>query len=77
MTGIVNRPVRSHYDEQVVEHVATYAAERGDGDLEKLCDDVLAGHTDVELVFAAISDDDELAADVMYQPWRTREGGES
>ena len=43
-----------------MEHLATYAAGHDNAVLEQLCDDVLAGALDEELVFAAIREDANL-----------------
>lgn len=64
-------------ERELVEHVARYAAERGDSELESLCDSALAGETDEQVVLAAIRDDDELAVWVergLNTGWVTRSG---
>jgi len=63
---------------ELVEHVATYAAERGDTELEQLCDDVLAGLTEESLLIAVVSGDPDLQEAVergRNVGWRSRRGG--
>ncbi|TMQ13043.1 MAG: hypothetical protein E6J90_11340 [Deltaproteobacteria bacterium] len=52
---------RKIWEPELVEHVASYAAERDDAALEQLCNNVLAGALDEALVFAAIREDADLA----------------
>lgn len=62
---------------ELVEHVATYAAERGDTELEQLCDDVLAGLTEESLLLAVVSGDPDLQDAVergRNAGWRSRRG---
>jgi hypothetical protein len=41
-----------------IEHVATKAAELGDTEIEKLCDDALAGATSADIVTCAVHEDE-------------------
>lgn len=62
---------------ELAEHVATYAAERGDTELEQLCDDVLAGLTEEALLLAVVSGDPEVQEAVergRNAGWRSRRG---
>lgn len=65
---------------ELVEHVATWAAEQGPSgrSLEELCDHVLAGRTDEELLLGTILNDPELAEVVergRNLGWRSRHVG--
>ncbi len=48
------------WDPDLVEHVAVFAAERGDIDLAQTCSDVQAGLTDEELLHSIIREDADL-----------------
>lgn len=54
------RVVYTPWHTEVIEHVAVFAAEHGDGELEQLCDDVLAGDTSEELVLSIVDGSTEL-----------------
>ena len=63
------------WERELVEHVATFAAERDNPELESLCDDVLAGVANEQLVFDVIEGDAELALAVergRNLGWRVR-----
>jgi len=67
----VTRPAHG----ELAEHVATYAAERGDTELEQLCDDVLAGLTEESLLLAVVGGDPDLQEAVergRNAGWRSR-----
>lgn len=57
----VPQPIRKLWEPDLVEHVAFYADQHGDTDLESLCNKVLAGKADEEDVFSAIREDSALA----------------
>lgn len=48
------------WDSELVEHVATWAAEQGDTALESLCDEMLAGVTDEDVLLDSIRNDPAL-----------------
>ncbi len=58
--------------DELVEHVAVYAAERGDTGLEDLCDDVLAGDSDRCLVLDIIRNEHALQEWCERRPMRAR-----
>jgi len=57
----VIRGARKVWEPELVEHVAFYAAQHGDPELEQLCDEVLAGITDEEVLFSRIREDPDLS----------------
>lgn len=65
---------------QLIEHIATYAAEHGHCELEDMCDSVLAGDSDEDVVLAVltaargedVTDFDDLPTYVDHRPWQTR-----
>lgn len=68
---------------QLIEHIATYAAERGDDAahvLEDMCDSALAGDTDEDIVLGIlvaargpdVTDYDDLPTYVDREPWASR-----
>ena len=67
---------------QLIEHIATYAAEHGHSALEGLCDSVLAGDTDEDVVLSVlgdargpdVTDFDDLPTYVDRSPWASRTG---
>lgn len=59
-------------DDELVEHVAVYAAERGDNALEDLCDDVLAGDSDRCLVLDIVRNEHALLEWCERRPMRAR-----
>lgn len=59
------------YDAELIEHAAVYAAERGDSELEDLCDLVLAGDEPEETVFGIVRNESDLQ-EWMLRPLRRR-----
>jgi hypothetical protein len=55
----VRTPIRI-WEPELVEHIAVHAAERGDANLESLCDEVLAGETDEDVFMSAVYADQDL-----------------
>lgn len=53
-------PAQPLIDDELIEFVATYAAERGDFALESMCDSVLSGDTSESVLIATVHHDDEL-----------------
>lgn len=49
------------WESELIEHLACHAAEVGDTLLEGLCDSVLAGETDEQVVLSIARSDSELA----------------
>ena len=68
------------WEPELVEHVAFYAAQHGDAELEQLCDEVLAGTTDEEVVLSLFREDPKLsdwcAPDQRYRRRKTDVDGE-
>lgn len=65
------------WEPELVEHVATWAAERGDAPLETTCDEVHAGLTSESVLHAIIREDAELLEYVergRNLGWRSRRG---
>lgn len=52
--------MQSWIDDQMVEHLAIHFAELGDTELERMCDEVLAGQTDDVLLLGIIKHDSSM-----------------
>jgi hypothetical protein len=57
----VIRGAHKVWEPELVEHVAFYAAQGSDTELEQLCDEVLAGITEEEVLFSLIREDPNLS----------------
>ena len=58
---------------ELVEHIATYAAQNGETDLEQTCDEVLAGLTDEDVLLGIVAEDAALM-EWTERRYLTREG---
>lgn len=51
---------RKVWESELIEHIATYAAQNGDTDLEQTCDEVLAGLADECVLLSMVREDAAL-----------------